>query len=183
MAGIPPPRGRDVVPIAETGLTEAQVAKSGGARAEETDTVLAAARVLVALSARAVATIEGTRSPPQLRVLAMVSRHGELNLVAVARGLGVHPSNATRACDRLVAAGLLSRREDPADRRNLLLTLTGEGERLVESVLAHRRRAVEEILARMPADRRAALVPALRAFTSAAGEVTENEVWQLGWPG
>jgi DNA-binding MarR family transcriptional regulator len=71
----------------------------------------------------------------------MVSGHGELNLAAAARGLKV--PNATRACDRLVGTGLLSRHEDRPNRRNLVLELTGEGQRLVETTLDHRRRAVD----------------------------------------
>jgi len=48
----------------------------------------------------------------------MIASRGPLNLRSVADGLGVHPSNTTRTCDRLVATGLLTRRDDPADRRN-----------------------------------------------------------------
>jgi DNA-binding MarR family transcriptional regulator len=37
----------------------------------------------------------------------MLASQGPLNLNTVARGLAVHSSNATRACDSLVASGLL----------------------------------------------------------------------------
>lgn len=72
---------------------------------------------------------------PQLRLLVMVSSRGPLNLGAVAAGLGVHPSNATRAVDRMVGAGLLSRSDDPTDRRNLVLELTPAGQALVDQVM------------------------------------------------
>jgi DNA-binding MarR family transcriptional regulator len=109
-----------------------------------------------------------------------VSR-GPLNLAAVADGLGIHPSNATRACDRLVAAGLLDRRDNPADRRNLLLELTPSGRELVARVMAHRRVAIAEILDRMPTGRRRALTNVLRSFAAAAGELPHRDVWELGW--
>jgi DNA-binding MarR family transcriptional regulator len=147
----------------------------------DVEAVMAAARVLVAVSARSVAEVEDVVTLPQLRVLVMVASRGPLNLAAVARGLGVHSSNATRACDRLVAAGLLDRRDDPSDRRNLQLDLTEKGRRLVEQVMDHRRAAITDALARMPAVERAALVPVLRSFAAAAGEVTDEGMWAMGW--
>jgi DNA-binding MarR family transcriptional regulator len=83
---------------------------------EEVDSVMRAAQVLVAVIAQSAAEIEDVVTLPQFRVLVMAATRGALNLRAVAAGLGVHPSNATRVCDRLVAGGLLDRRDDPADR-------------------------------------------------------------------
>lgn len=140
-----------------------------------------AARVLVAVSAQSVAAVEDVVTLPQLRVLVMVASRGTLNLGAVAAGLGVHPSNATRTVERLVVAGLLNRRDDPADRRNLLLELTSAGRGLVDRVLNDRRAAIAGILERMPADRRRALVPVLRSAAAAGGEVPDDAVWALGW--
>ncbi|MGI8721983.1 MAG: MarR family transcriptional regulator [Geodermatophilaceae bacterium] len=57
----------------------------------------------------------------------------------MAEAPGVHASNATRTVDRLVVAGLIDRRDSPADRRQLELTLTSKGRDLVESVMSHRR--------------------------------------------
>ncbi len=140
-----------------------------------------AARMLVAVSARSVAAVDDVVSLPQLRVLVMVASRGMLNLGAVAAGLGVHPSNATRAVERLVVAGLLDRRDDPVDRRNLVLELTRDGRALVERVMDDRRAAIAAILDRMPAGRRRALVPALQAFAAAGEEVADDAAWALGW--
>lgn len=52
---------------------------------------------------------------------------------------------------------------------------------LVDRVMDERRAAIAEILQRMPASRRQALVPVLRAFAAAAGEVPDDVVWSLGW--
>lgn len=149
---------------------------------DDVEAVLAATRVLVGLSAQSVARIEDEVSLPQLRVLVMVASRQGMNLGAVAAGLGVHPSNATRGVDRLVVAGLLSRRDDPTDRRNLQLDLTDSGRALVERVTRDRRVVIREILERMPASRRRALVPVLRSFAEAAGEPPAPAVWSLGWP-
>lgn len=149
--------------------------------APDVEAVMLATRVLVAISAHSVAAVDDMVTLPQLRVLVMVSSRGSLNLGAVAAGLGVHPSNATRAVDRLVGAGLLSRSDDPTDRRNLVLELTTDGEALVDKVMNERRAAIARILDRMPASRRRALVPVLRSFAAAGGEISAEAVWSLGW--
>jgi DNA-binding MarR family transcriptional regulator len=148
---------------------------------EDVEATMLAARALVAISARSLAEVDDAVTPPQLRVLVMIASRGPLNLGAVARGLGVHPSNATRACDRLVLAGLLDRRDDPADRRNLQLRLTDKGRALVDDVMDRRRHAILEVLERMPALQRTALVPVLVTFAEAAGEMDDEHVWSLGW--
>jgi DNA-binding MarR family transcriptional regulator len=149
--------------------------------APDVEAVMLAARLLVAISAQSVAAVDDIVTLLQLRVLVMVSSRGPLNLGAVAAGLGVHPSNATRTVDRLVVAGLLSRTDDPTDRRNLVLELTPDGRTLVEKVMNERRAAIARILERMPASRRRALVPVLRSFAAAGGEVPADAVWSLGW--
>jgi DNA-binding MarR family transcriptional regulator len=148
---------------------------------DDVEAVMAAARVLVAVSAQSVAAVEDVVTLPQLRVLVMVASRTAPNLNAVANGLGVHPSNATRAVDRLVSAGLLNRRDDPTDRRNLVLELTSRGRDLVGEVMDRRRAAVAAILDRMPPGRRRSLVPVMRAFAEAGGETSDDAAWSLGW--
>jgi DNA-binding MarR family transcriptional regulator len=138
---------------------------------------MAAARVLVGVIAASVAEVDGTVTPPQLRVLVLTASRGPWNVAAVAEALQVHASNATRTVDRLVQAGLLLRRESPVDRRHVELTLTPAGRRLVRSVMDHRSRALGQVLAAMPARRRRELVPALLAFAHAAGEQADNGMW------
>ncbi len=145
----------------------------------EIDAVLAAARVLVDVVAASIADVEVTL--PQFRILLMVATQGPLNLSAVAEGLDVHPSNATRACDRLVGDGLLDRREPESDRRHVEITLTDDGQRLVDSVMRRRRRAVAGVLSRMPTASRVALGPALEAFADAADHLPSGDAEPLGW--
>ncbi|MGZ4659760.1 MAG: MarR family winged helix-turn-helix transcriptional regulator [Arthrobacter sp.] len=135
----------------------------------EVEAVMLAADTLLRVVARSVAEVEDVVNTPQLRVLVLIHTRGPQNLGGVAAELGVHASNATRICDRLVAAGLLERREDPADRRYVRLELSVKGKSLVDSVLDHRRQAIAEVISRMPSGRRPALAAALEAFAAAAG--------------
>lgn len=163
-----------------TGRTGGPAAVPDPPTRDQVDAVMRTARVLVGLTARSFAAIEDRVTLPQLRIMVMIASRGPLNLGGIAAGLDVHPSNASRACDRLVAAGLLDRRDDPADRRNLLLQLTEAGSRLVDEVTAQRRRAIQDTLEKMPARQRRSLVTALGAFADAAGEPA-NGAWSLGW--
>jgi DNA-binding MarR family transcriptional regulator len=139
-----------------------------------TSAVLTASRLFVAISARALAAVDEQVTLPQFRMLVVLSAHGETKLAALARHLGVNPSTAMRMVDRLVAAGLLDRQVNPADRRENVLRLTAPGHRVVDEVTAHRRAEIAAIVTRMPADQRAGLVVALRAFADAGGEPPER---------
>jgi DNA-binding MarR family transcriptional regulator len=152
-----------------------------GPSTEEIDAVVLATRVLVAVTAQSIMSVEDRVTLPQFRVLVMIASRGRQNLGSVARELGVHASNVTRLCDRLVEAGLIQRSDDPADRRNLVLGLTAAGDQLVKDVTNQRRTAIASVLTNMSPQLRADLVPVLRGFAQAAGEITENQVWALGW--
>jgi DNA-binding MarR family transcriptional regulator len=128
-----------------------------------TRAVLAASRLLVAVSARSLAEVEERVTLPQFRMLMVLFTRGDTKLVALADHLRVAPSTAMRMVDRLIAAGL-------ADRRETLLRLTDEGRRTVETVSARRRAEVATIVERLAPHQRAALVEALTAFSEAGGE-------------
>ncbi|WP_427171836.1 MarR family winged helix-turn-helix transcriptional regulator [Arthrobacter sp. 92] len=140
----------------------------------EVDSVVRAANVLLRVAAQSVAEVEDVVTTPQLRVLVLIANRGPQNPGAVAVELGVHPSNATRTCDRLVQAGLIERGEDPQDRRLSKLVLTAKGTKLVEQVMSHRREAIAAVLEHLPEQARKSLAEAMNAFVNASGE-TETE--------
>ena len=135
----------------------------------EEDATLAAANVLLRIAARSVLEVEEIVSTPQLRVLIFIAANGPQNLGAVAAELGIHPSNATRTCERLVQSGLVARTEDQSDRRYVQLALTKTGQALVNQVLDQRRSAMSAVLAQMNVKDRAAVAAAFRLFAEAAG--------------
>lgn len=148
---------------------------------ELTDAVLAASRVLVGVAAQSIAQAETTMSVGQFRALVIVASRGPMHSAGLAEAMGVHPSNATRTCDRLVAAKLLDRRDNPADRRHLMLTLTKKGHRMVDSVMSRRRALIGQILDKMPTDNRHRLAEVLNRFADAGGEPAEQDLWSVGW--
>jgi DNA-binding MarR family transcriptional regulator len=86
----------------------------------------------------------------------------------VAEALDVHLSTASRICDRLVQGGLLDRRDRPEDRRQVELSLTEDGQKLLSKVTDHRQAVFGRILRRMDSDGRRSLIDALTEFINAA---------------
>jgi DNA-binding MarR family transcriptional regulator len=135
-----------------------------------TTAVLTASRLLVAVSARSLNTVQARVTVPQFRLLVVLATHGKTKLIALAEDLGVNPSTAMRMAERLEAEGLVERRINPASRREVLLRLTAAGRQVVEEVTARRREEITGIVARMPPALRGGLLEALAAFTQAGGE-------------
>lgn len=132
------------------------------------EALMRGAREFAGITAASIAQAGDGVTLPQLRVLVLASSRPTLNATGVAEALNVHLSNASRICDRLVHAGLLDRRESGRDRRHVELSLTGEGERLVETVMDHRRQSITRVLQHMPEASQQQLAQALSAFMAAA---------------
>lgn len=145
--------------------------------------VLSASRVLVAVSARSLSKVEDIVTVTQLRTLVVLHGHGEMNLNRLAELLDVTPSTAMRMIDRLLAAKLVTRQDNPTNRREVVLGLTERGRQVVQDVANARRAEVAQIVRAMPAEQRSDLIKALRAFAEAAGEPEQSAgaMAGLGW--
>ncbi|MFJ6197921.1 MarR family transcriptional regulator [Micromonospora sp. NPDC092111] len=128
----------------------------------------AAAEAFVGVRDSATSRHHVTVPPTQLRVLALISERPETNVNRLAELLDVVPSSASRLCDRLEATGLLRRKPDPRDRREVRLVLTGAAETLLGELKQRRHRAVQAVLDRMPPRAQHELLLALLAFGQAA---------------
>ncbi len=136
----------------------------------------------MAIAASSIAGVTDVVTVPQFRVLVMVYTRGPMNLAAVAEDLNVNPSNASRTCDKLIRANFLDRVVSEQDRRNIVLSLTTAGRRLVEKVTARRRSAIEKVLRAMSPGQRDVLAGALAEFARAAGEPVDDKALVLLWP-
>ncbi|HEY4852286.1 MAG TPA: MarR family transcriptional regulator [Streptosporangiaceae bacterium] len=125
--------------------------------------------VLLNACERAVEGIGSSVPSVQLRALLIIDRMGSLNLNQLASGLGASASASSRLCDRMVAAGLLTRERAAGSRREIVLVLTESGRRLAGWVREQRRAALGELLQAMGADGREALVRGLQELAAADG--------------
>jgi DNA-binding MarR family transcriptional regulator len=107
-------------------------------------------------------------SVSQLRALLAVEEAPGVNLRRLAEAMNMILSSASRLCDRLVAAGLIDREPSRADRREIALSLTPTGARMLAELRAERRRRLAEILAGMSEPSRLALLRGLRDFALVA---------------
>jgi DNA-binding MarR family transcriptional regulator len=148
-------------------------------RDDAVDALLSASRALVGLAARSLASVDEV-TLPQFRALVVLEVAGSLTVGELAERLAIHPSTATRLCDRLVAKDLIRRFERSGDRRGVDIVLAGPGRRLVEEVTERRRRDLAAIAGRMSEPELRQAISALTAFAQAAGETPEASLF--GWP-
>jgi DNA-binding MarR family transcriptional regulator len=78
--------------------------------------------------------------------------------------LGISVASASRAADGLVRKKLVTRVEDPDDRRVKRLALTAKGQRLADRIISARLASLEEFTGSLDADERRKLESALDAL-------------------
>jgi DNA-binding MarR family transcriptional regulator len=144
------------------------------------DAVLNASRVLVAIAARSLADAGEEVTLTQYRSLVVLASRGPQGVAALAEAVAVTPATASRMCDRLVRKGLVRRRGDRHDRRQVRLALTDSGRQLVDTVSARRRLEIAALLEGIPAETQQSVVGALTHLAQSAGEVPEQS-WSTGW--
>lgn len=144
------------------------------------DAVLNASRVFVAIAARSLADVGEEVTLTQYRSLVVLASRGPQGVAALAEAVSVTPPTASRMCDRLVKKGLVTRRTDRRDRRQVRIALSSGGRLLVDTVTARRRQEIERLVGSIPEESRADLVAALAHLSQSAGEVPEQD-WSTGW--
>jgi DNA-binding MarR family transcriptional regulator len=149
--------------------------------APDLEPLVTASRVITAAVVASLADADSDVTVPGLRVLVVLDAHGPLNLSAVADVLGVNPSNASRACDRLADSGLLERSANAEDRRQVSLSLTPAGRTLLDRLMDRRREILRAVVEEMSAADRERLMSGLRAFNAVAEAASgpEADVSQL----
>jgi DNA-binding MarR family transcriptional regulator len=111
----------------------------------------------------------------QLKSLFLIAREGSMNTKSLAEALGVTSSNVTGIVDRLVKQGLVSRQENPEDRRMLQIQVTDQGQAILTSLREETISSMSEVLARMSVEELSSLSRGLSALVKAA-EAHEREI-------
>jgi DNA-binding MarR family transcriptional regulator len=109
----------------------------------------------------------------QLRLLLVLDELGRSSSTRCAQALGVAGSSVTRLADRLDASGHLARGADPSNRSVVTLELTDAGRRVVQQVVAHRRRALTTVLDRLDSAERRACAAVLRRLHEMLADTTD----------
>jgi len=127
---------------------------------------------------RQVGRIMGQRAPSvwidsglsltQLRSLFLIANKGSTNFRKLAEALEVTPSNVTGVVDRLVEQGLVSRVQNPEDRREMTLQATDKGKALVSNIKEAGIKRMTQILSLLSLEELSSLAQGLSAFIRAA---------------
>ena len=103
----------------------------------------------------------------QCYALDALGEHGEITMAELARNLFLDKSTATRVIDPLVQRGLVARRLSVQDRREILVSLTAEGEKLRKQTLDELLESQLRILEQIPEEKREQLLEALELLSGA----------------
>ena len=140
------------------------------------EAALVASRALIGIAVRSLDQLDDL-TIPQFRSLVVLASRGPTSSSELAAALGVHPSTVTRLVDRLAAKGFVQR-STPADRREVVVSVTPEAKAVIDKVSEARRQELVGVMKRLKPDEREAVVAAFEAFSNAAGELPENE-WSI----
>lgn len=101
----------------------------------------------------------------QMKVLVELQTPEEAHTVtSLADHIGISVASASRAADGMFRKKLVTRVEDPDDRRVKRLALTAKGQRLADRIISARLASLEEFTGSLEADERRKLESALDAL-------------------
>lgn len=74
-------------------------------------------------------------TPPQFAALVKIRDFGAVSQNRLGRSVAMDPATSQGVTQRLLAKNLINRKDDPEDRRRTILSLTPEGEAIVERLV------------------------------------------------
>lgn len=108
------------------------------------------------------ATADTGLTPTQFAALRKLAEVGSATQNHLGRLVALDPATIQGVARRLIERGLISRAQDPMDRRTAVLTTTETGQALVERSVTCARRAHETALAPLSVDERSLFLALLR---------------------
>jgi DNA-binding MarR family transcriptional regulator len=115
----------------------------------------------------------GSLSLVQLIVLTVLEANGQLPMGRLAEALDVSDASATGIVDRMEKRGLVERSHGTADRREVLVQLTGQGAAVFHDLQDLRRTRLTAMVDQLSDDELAALLTGLRAMRAVVRRLHE----------
>lgn len=104
-------------------------------------------------------------SPTEFATLNLISLEEDVTSGDLSRITGLSPAAVTRMVDRLVERGFVTRRQNPADRRQVHLVRTDAWQTEIEATVEPRRQVMRDAMATLSPEGRAAVVDWMAAET------------------
>lgn len=111
---------------------------------------------------------------PQLKILLLLYRLGDTSGRELAGLLGVSLATMSGMVDRLVAHDLVTRAEDPSDRRVRRITLSGTGTEMIGNIITAGAEKQDRLLRRLTDDELRTVAAAMQAMVRVAGQDAEE---------
>lgn len=111
---------------------------------------------------------------PQMKALIYVTKSGSATSGQIAASLGVGLSTITGIVDRLADQNLVTRREDPRDRRITRVEPTPAGSELVNELIEYRNEVVTAILSRLSPDQLETVETAFQYLLEAVADLASE---------
>ena len=111
---------------------------------------------------------------PQLKTLIYVTKHAPATSGQIAANLGVGLSTITGIVDRLAEQNLVTRREDPRDRRITRVQPTQAGAELVDELIEYRNEVVTAILSHLDPDQLKVVETAFQYLLEAVAKLEQK---------
>lgn len=112
---------------------------------------------------------------PQFLTLMFIQAHGGRACIgALAEATEQCSATMTGIVDRLCSTGLVQRQRDPNDRRSVIVSLTAEGEALLERARAQRIERTRQLLAHFTPEERADITRYLERYLDVLARESEE---------
>lgn len=145
-----------------------------------------AVRVLLLLMPRMVGRAKRIRIPDELRSFALAPRHlsllsyllfdGPMTVNELAERLEVAPATVSLMVGELSRKGILQRREDDADRRRRIVSITDDHRSAIDDWLAPGATAWQNALAPLTPEQRRMFVETLRTYERGVSGTSDDHV-------
>jgi DNA-binding MarR family transcriptional regulator len=110
-------------------------------------------------------------SPSQISALFMLHHCTKCGISDIGEHLGVTNAAASQMVERLVKQGLITRMEDPGDRRFKLIQLTQQGQSAIEEGIRARLEWLEQMTTAFTPEQQESIAAAMVLLTKAAREI------------
>lgn len=113
------------------------------------------------------------------KVLSVIGYFAPMSATEVGKHTSLEPDKVSRTVDHLVRGGLVVRRQDPSDRRRVILSLSAKGERVNDAIELVRRAIEIDLLTVFDACELAALYTILDKLDGRAAEIfSQKQAWR-----
>lgn len=109
---------------------------------------------------------------PQFKMLHYLKKQGPLKVSEVADALGITSAAVTGITDKLLAEGYVTRERAENDRRVVIITVTEQGEAVIEQILESQKETIQMIFSKLE---EADILHLRRVFSTILKNIENND--------